>query len=144
MKTKVCFKCNKRKRLSSYYRHRAMGDGHLGKCKTCTKTDVLQHRKDNIVRIRAYDRKRGKYPHRIKDNARRNKERNLRHPIRYAAKTIFNNAIKYGKIIKPKKCSKCGEDGLIHGHHPNYNYPLTVIWVCVVCHSAIHNGNFNQ
>jgi len=37
---KVCFKCGVNKQITDYYKHPQMGDGHLNKCKTCTKLDT--------------------------------------------------------------------------------------------------------
>jgi hypothetical protein len=36
---KVCFKCNEEKEITEYYKHKEMSDGHLNKCKNCTKKD---------------------------------------------------------------------------------------------------------
>jgi hypothetical protein len=42
MTTKICFKCNIEKPLSDYYKHKMMSDGHLNKCKVCTKKDTRE------------------------------------------------------------------------------------------------------
>ena len=44
MSSKACFKCGEWKDLSEYYVHKQMGDGHIGKCKDCTKAEVKARR----------------------------------------------------------------------------------------------------
>src|SRR5882757_3866953 len=39
---KTCFKCNLELPLSEFYVHRQMGDGHLNKCKNCTRKDTAE------------------------------------------------------------------------------------------------------
>lgn len=48
MTTKICFKCNVEKLIEEFYKHSQMSDGHLNKCKECTKKDVSGKYFENI------------------------------------------------------------------------------------------------
>jgi hypothetical protein len=54
------------------------------------------------------------------------------------ARYMLRSAVREGHIIKPKICSSCGKEKLLHGHHKDYSKPLEVIWVCAMCHAEIH------
>ena len=149
---KACFKCNIEKPLTDFYKHRQMGDGHLNKCKDCTKNDVHKHRNDNIEKVRAYDRNRPNKAERIKkqlaySNTERGKEVRfistrdcrLRNPMRYKANTAVSSALRDGRLIRPSNCEKCGIECKPHGHHDDYSKPLSVRWLCVRCHNDFHN-----
>lgn len=62
METKKCFKCGRVLPLSEFYKHPRMGDGHLNKCKECTKRDVHANYEKNIndVGFVERERKRGR------------------------------------------------------------------------------------
>lgn len=53
--------------------------------------------------------------------------------------TAVARAVKRGDLVKPKECSWCGAtDQPIEGHHPDYDRPLMVVWICRRCHKAHH------
>src|SRR5690242_372263 len=70
---KTCFKCGRLLPLDDFYRHPMMADGHLGKCKRCTRRDVQENYANKRQHYLEYDRKRyreGRHPvSRPKDRA---------------------------------------------------------------------------
>jgi hypothetical protein len=159
---KTCFKCNTEKPLSEYYRLARMADGHLNKCKECTKMDVKKHRTDNLDKVREYDRSRSMLPHRVqarkeysltdagkashsrasrkylKNNPERINQGRKRHPEKYAAHNAVWSALVTGKMVRPSNCQQCATECTPHGHHEDYSKPLDVMWLCVPCHAARH------
>lgn len=132
---KVCFKCRTPKPLSEFYRHAAMGDGHLGKCKECTKADATAVRLAKIEHYRAYDRARASAPHRRAQASRLQKDYRQQRPERKYAQSALRAAMLAGKVT-PLPCLICGEKA--EAHHPDYSSPLDVVWLCSPHHKQTH------
>ena len=47
------------------------------------------------------------------------------------------------KKQKPKQCP-CGSNYPLQAHHPDYNFPKEVMWMCEACHSAIHKNRYDK
>lgn len=153
--SKVCFKCGESQLLTEFYKHPKMTDGHLGKCKGCTKKDT----KDNTLKNRdyylEYDRNRANLPHRNEGRKRYSQTEEGRatarkaqdkwavaNLIKRAASHLVNNYIRDGKLTKGTTCENCGiKPDILHGHHDDYAYPLMVRWLCSKCHSVWHKIN---
>ena len=108
-----------------------MGDGHLNKCKNCTKKDVHEHRLANLETIRAYDRDRGN-----RQTAEYRKLYKLTYPNKYKSVTMVNNAIRDNKLFR-EPCETCGHEET-HAHHDDYLKPLNVRWLCAAHHRQWH------
>jgi hypothetical protein len=131
---KRCFKCGTEKPLSEFYAHKMMADGHLGKCKDCTKLDMRIDRTTK-PRVREYDRNRSRQPHRIALSRRIAIEWQEKHPDRKLAHMRVGRAVRGGKLQKPTLCEGCGLPKRLEGHHPDYAKPLVVVWLCKPCHA---------
>ena len=135
-KTKTCFVCSQEKPIELFYKHKAMKDGRLNKCKECTKSYVLARRWENIESERERDRIRSKKPHRASSITAYTKKWREENPEKASAHASVARAVKSGKISKPSSCEMCGDDSsVIHGHHKDYSKPLDVDWLCPVCHA---------
>jgi len=153
MDTKKCFKCEVEKPISDYYRHSEMADGHLNKCKDCTKKDNIENRNKKIEYYRKYDRERSDLPHRVELRKRSYEEfkksddysekRNIatrkyrkNNPEKARAHRMLNYHLRSGHITK-KPCEKCGDINS-EAHHEDYSKPLDVVWLCDQCHKQRH------
>lgn len=133
---KECFKCKTVKPFSEFYKHSMMADGYLNKCKECTKNDVSKHRNENLEKIRAYDRERGKIADRIKAVTEITRAWRAEDRRRQYAHGKVSRAIKSGELVR-SDCERCGNPKTV-AHHEDYDKPLEVIWLCHPCHKQRH------
>lgn len=146
---KICFKCGKPKPETEFYKHPSMGDGLLGKCKTCTKTDSENRRIEKLKDPEWAEKERER--HRLKQARYReegtacvltgearagvNKRHRLRYPEKAKARQKSSNAIRDGKLER-KPCEKCGQPA--EAHHEDYSKPLEIRWLCPKHHAQRH------
>lgn len=148
---KTCFKCRNLFALTEFYTHPNMLDGHLNKCKKCTRSDARIRQSLKRDYIRAYEKRRSNLPHRIAARAayritakgraamRRGASAWIkRNPEKRAAQIIFSNAIRDGKIQR-QSCEVCNAPSA-QGHHFDYSMPLAVRWLCPLHHAQAHKG----
>lgn len=134
--SKVCFKCHEEKPISDFYRHQMMADGHLNKCKKCTKKDVTENRNKNIDAYREYDRKRAKNPERARAAAEIKRIWRASDKRISAAHNAVARAVRSGELIR-EPCVRCGCPKSL-GHHESYDRKLDVTWLCQPCHMQRH------
>lgn len=135
---KACIKCAVVKPLSDFYKHKAMGDGHLNKCKECTKLDVKGNYAKRRVQYHEYERKRNKEPERREAKYRYEKQHRVKNPEKDKARYTLRNAIRDGRV-KKQPCRHCGSLKS-QGHHTDYSKPLDVVWACFKCHREREHG----
>lgn len=109
---KVCSKCDNKLPISLFRKcgQSTMGQRFRGECKKCS----------------------------IKYDKIWNKNR-YAHKDKRRAMSKLHEAVKSKKIIK-ENCLVCSNSNYIDAHHPDYNKPLEVIWLCKSCHQKVHCG----
>jgi hypothetical protein len=134
--SKTCFKCGISKPRTEFYKHPAMGDGLLGKCKECAKRDANEHRANNLDKIREYDKRRALLPHRKKLADEITRIWRAADNRRGKCHRAVWRAVCAGHLVR-EHCSVCGAKKSL-AHHESYDRPLDVVWYCQVHHKARH------
>jgi len=143
---RTCNICGTTSAKSEFY------NSMTSRCKDCHKKKTRQNRAQKVDYYRAYDAARFQKDPKVKERHKRYqateggkaasqkaREKWLsNNQVKRAAHIILGNAVRDGRMAKPKTCQVCHAGGRVHGHHDDYAKPLDVIWCCPKCHTEIH------
>ena len=140
---KECFKCKQVLDLLEFYKHPMMGDGHINKCKKCTRKDSEDRRKIKeknnnwfLSERKRHREKSQKYREEGRNNSKSySKKWDLENPEKKKAHMAVKNALRSGRMHR-HPCCICGNKA--HAHHEDYSKPLEVIWLCPKHHGERH------
>lgn len=159
---KRCGGCRATKNRSAFSIDRKRRDGLQGKCRACAaayrrkNADSIRLRRavwvsKNVEKITGSNAAyriahraetvevNGRYLKDNKEAVAANKARYKReNSEKIRAHSAVSRAIRKGVLSRPTSCSKCDAIGAVDGHHPDYDRPLHVIWLCSSCHRKHH------
>lgn len=152
---KTCFKCGATKSLNCFYVHKMMADGHLNKCKDCTKNDTRLRLKQKVndphwlakerERCRVKQQKYRELGIAFKSTLQAREKYKKRNLQKIEARRLARAAMIKGVIVSQKHCNRCGkENRKLHMHHDDYSKPLAIEWLCVFCHGETQRKAFGE
>jgi hypothetical protein len=68
-------------------------------------------------------------------NHRASREFRARNPEKQRAWWAVSNAVRSGRLVRPKNCQRCGKACHPQASHDDYSKPLDVEWLCAMCHN---------
>ena len=141
MTKKRCTKCKQERPVKEFGLDRSRKDKLQCWCKVCFHKYRLKHVKEtaayckkNRVHLLAYN-KDYRQTDKGKESFRNGSKRyRLMHPEREKA----HNKLRGSKLKRSIFCEECELPAKTEGHHPDYNKPLEVKWLCKTCHTEAH------
>lgn len=133
---KTCVVCLVTKTTADFYKHPRMSDGFLSACKDCHKKSVIKNRLKNVEKYREYDRNRANLPHRVALALEEQKRWRREDKRRMQCHSAVARALMKGVVV-PTPCFVCGNERTV-AHHPSYDLPLDVVWLCQAHHVQLH------
>ncbi len=130
-----CSACREEKLENKFCKNLRFKDGLNSICKSCSNYQCRQYYKKNRKKVIAQKKK---YSAQNKEKAaKRYKRHRQTHPKEIKAKSKIYAQVKNGNIVR-QPCRDCGHP-VVDAHHPDYDKPLDVVWLCRTHHNREHS-----
>ena len=122
---KVCSECHIAKPNVEFGLRRRSPDGLQAWCRDCR---------------REYQRSYSQNFRNPENHCEAQRRYRLRNAHKHRAHAIVRSAVKACRIVVPVWCQSCGCETDLEAHHHDYSQPLSVEWLCSICHGLAHRS----
>ena len=122
---KVCSECHIAKPNVEFGLRRRSPDGLQAWCRDCR---------------REYQRSYSQNFRNPENHCEAQRRYRLRNAHKHRAHAIVRSAVKACRIFVPLWCQRCGCVTDLEAHHHDYSQPLSVEWLCSICHGLAHRS----
>jgi len=145
----ICKECTKKRvmkhrgnnieAIREYDRKRGRTEERKKKCRNYIRSNPEKYKETRRNwREKNFEKHKEQADNNLEKVRKKTKEYRKANPEKYKAHNKVNNAIRSGKLIKPKYCEHCGVETRLDGHHEDHTKPLDVVWLCRDCHMKRH------
>lgn len=136
-----CYRCQKEKELTDFYKSKSKKLGRAYCCKECDKAEKRETWEKEPEKLKA--RMKWFYTKNQADRIKKviaYRKKDGRAQVRYKATVAANSLIRSGTIPK-LPCETCKTTQKLQAHHDDYTKPLSVRWLCIKHHREWHMKN---
>lgn len=134
--SKCCYVCKTVYPLEMFAKDPTRKDGLQASCRQCRKKYIAAYRAKNVELVNMRNRKYTKSESGKRALRRSRAMGNAKDPRKNAARIATSRAILMGDLVR-LPCQECGNQKS-HAHHPDYDRPLFVVWLCQKHHLIAH------
>ena len=133
---KTCTSCGKVKSFDEFQKRYSSHDFLTASCRECLhERDRARYKKEREQRLAKHKEYMATEGGKIA-SARSSLKWKENNAVKRAAHVILGNAVRNGRVTKAP-CFVCGSEKAV-AHHPSYDLPLDVVWLCHDHHAQLH------
>lgn len=140
MTAKVCISCGQQKPEGDFYKNKNMKDGRINKCGSCYRKQCTDYRRATLEKRRQKEVERS----RARNQTDKQKGAVCLWKSENRAFVLAQKKLQYavisGLVSRWPVCAVPDCERKPEAHHPDYDRPLDVVWLCRSHHQQAHHS----